>query len=183
MKNYKQLLAILFLGTSILSSCGNSDEQNITLQPAELLTATKWQMADLDAEIVVSLFGFPLEAGNMTYDSLKECEKDDLFSFEAKGVFSYESNTLKCVDEEDADVGTWSLDSEGKILTMKSPQLFTDTALFTDIELAFTINSLSENKLVLETSQSEQITIQEGEYAGITVLATITILMDLKAVK
>lgn len=138
----KKILGISFLAVVLFSSCKKDEATpTCTLSAASILGTYKTTGATTQANAQA-----PIVDDYATWDA---CEKDDLVTFSAGGVFTTSEGVTSCTPPTDPFTGNWAL--SGNTLTF-SFMGFSSSATITD----FTCNGF---KIKTVDSSTGEITI------------------------
>lgn len=98
MKKYKLPLLLLVIAICIFTACKKEDKE---IDP--LLNKT-WKRALKDKNTSTN------PKGDVLYQAISDCQKDDLYNFNADGTFKIDNGTEKCEPTEEKTVaGTYNV--------------------------------------------------------------------------
>ncbi len=128
----KYTLAFAFL--ALLGACKKDDNKTATTSGASALTSGYWKLSSS-----TSLVEFPAPVGPQNTDlfaMLPECEKDNVFTFNANNTTTIDEGATKCSpgDPQTETVGNWQLTNNDTRL------FFTHQGIDIDAEI-LTLNS------------------------------------------
>ncbi len=146
----KKIFITCIICSAVLIGCKKDDPSN-----TELLTKGAWtQTAQKYNPSVPYLVGDSTSSDIIYvadfFDLLYDCAKDDLLSFQANGLYKWETGPITCGNNGENittestvyEQGNWVLNSTETKLTFSSGSYFLD----------YNITELSESKLVLTTN-------------------------------
>jgi heat shock protein HslJ len=102
MKSIIYLVLFAFALTMSVSSC-NKEEANILLK--EMLIKKSWKFSSMKI---------------MGVETIKDCNKDDIMSFEENGTYLSTCGASTCNAGETNTTGSWTLSDNGKTITIGS---------------------------------------------------------------
>ncbi len=123
MKRFTAIVSSFLLLTiaCTIPACKKSDPA--PADPAKILEGKSWRIT---AVTVAPAFNGQTDVYDATYDA---CEQDDLYKFNAGGIFVLDNAAIKCdVSDPQTTPGTWAYDNNTKILriTFNPPQVSYD---------------------------------------------------------
>ena len=135
------LLATLALACAFTACKKDNEKPKST---SELLMAKTWKMTGLMEQV-----------GSTTatdeFATAQNCEKDNLYKFEANNKFTLDEGALKCGSTDPQAIsGNWALTNSDKTLTAVA----VDQASFTSIEITGTIEKISATEFVLKDTDT-----------------------------
>lgn len=129
------VVILILLINLILISCNNDEEDQL---PASiLLIGEGWELRE---RTVSPPYGLDSEPSSDLYQFVAYCMRDDKFIFNADRSVIYDDWNILCgTDESRIQQGTWELTDDNRVLTIR----------FGPSESKWTINSISENRLII----------------------------------
>ncbi|KQC02514.1 lipocalin family protein [Pedobacter sp. Hv1] len=98
MKKYKLPILLLIITASIFTACKKENKET------DPLLSKTWKRALQDKNTSTN------PKGDVLYQAVTDCQKDDLYNFNADGTFKIDNGTEKCeVTEEKTTTGTYSV--------------------------------------------------------------------------
>jgi hypothetical protein len=129
-KNRIWLIPLIVMGLLLILSSCKKKEDTSALTPKEILTSKSWKIASMKVNGV---------------ETLENCEKDDVLTFLANGIYTYNVGTNKCDPSETNYTGTWTLSDDGKTMVFDGDN---GTAVITESQVVATYLSGMNTKVV-----------------------------------
>ncbi len=145
MKNVLKFGLMAIAACSILFTACKKDDKSA----ADIMTTGSWKTTKDESKLTTET--------TWTANAIDACTADDFTTYAKSGSFTFDEGATKCDPTDDqSTTGTWALSSDEKTLTL------TDSGF----GIAFTVESISESKIVLSvadffgTGEDQRITME-----------------------
>ncbi len=128
----KKVLFPLLAGAALFTACKKDDNNNATAK--DKITG-KWMLTEYKSVFIVN--GQKSPAINR-YDSLSDCERDDLYLFNADNTLLRDEGEKKCrsTDPQSRSLGTYAITTNDTRLIMPNPDVANRTDTLELVELS-----------------------------------------------